>query len=441
VIPARAQWLGRTGPRPAQRAAADVAPHPSTIRLPPLAASPEVSILVLSDGRVDAALRCIASIAAHPPCCPVEIVVVAAPGLEALSHVANLRRLTPPPGVDFARRANWAVAHCHGAHVHIVSADAELLSGATESLLRAMRSRPRVGLVGSKLVEPDGGLLDAGGAVWADGRVSSYGRFDDADRPEYNFLREADFVSGVSMLVARALWKRRGGFDDSVAPDHYEPVDCAGRVRREGYAVLYQPASVVAHREADAPHPGAAALHMADRQRLRAKWADVLALQYGDPGGAHTPARLRLDERCVVLAIDASLPRAEQGDDLLALLEALSFAGAVAQFWPEDLTFDGEAAARLQEMGVETFHAPWETGFARWLAARGAHVDLVLLGAGATAEARAALQVGAPHAPLFAMDAGASFACARSELLEQTRAIATRKRLAKQLREADARGR
>ena len=85
--------------------------------------------------------------------------------------------------------------------------------------------KPDVGIVGPKLLFPNGKLQEAGGIIWQDASGWNYGRADDPSRPQYSYVRETDYVSGAALMVRRSLWQELGGFDETFAPAYYEDTD------------------------------------------------------------------------------------------------------------------------------------------------------------------------------------------------------------------------
>ena len=67
----------------------------------------------------------------------------------------------------------------------------------------------------------------------------NYGRLDDPDKAEYNYVKDVDYISGAAILLSRKLWNQIGGFDDRFAPAYCEDSDLAFEVRKAGLRVVY----------------------------------------------------------------------------------------------------------------------------------------------------------------------------------------------------------
>src|SRR5207248_1148484 len=144
---------------------------------------------------------------------------------------------------------NQALAHAIGETLIFLNNDTITTAGWLEALLAVFERRPDAGLVGARLIYPDGRLQEAGGIVWRDGSAWNYGRNDDPDKPEYNYVREADYCSGACIAIPTALFRLLGGFDPRYAPAYYEDTDLAFAVRAAKRKVFYQPQARVVHLE------------------------------------------------------------------------------------------------------------------------------------------------------------------------------------------------
>jgi GT2 family glycosyltransferase len=160
--------------------------------------------------------------------------------------------------------------------------DTILLPGWLPPLLRTFGSRSDVGVVGGKLLYPDGRVQEAGGVVFADGSAAKFGAFDPApSSPLYQFVRDVDYCSGALLATPREVFEELGGFDPEYGPGYYEDTDYCFRVRESGRRVLYQPASVIVHLEGATAgrdvSTGMKQHQMLNHRRFVERWADALA--------------------------------------------------------------------------------------------------------------------------------------------------------------------
>ena len=88
--------------------------------------------------------------------------------------------------LGFVGSCNAGAAIARGEFVLFLNNDTVVTAGWLEALLRVFDEEPDAGLVGARLVYPDGRLQEAGGIIFSDGSGWNYGRFED---PEDSRLR------------------------------------------------------------------------------------------------------------------------------------------------------------------------------------------------------------------------------------------------------------
>lgn len=365
-------------------------PAPTAIRLPPMPDSPLVSIVIPTYGQVDYTLRCLASIAAAPPRATIEVIVAedasGDPDIARLREVPGIRLRENPQNLGFLRSCNAAAAAARGRFLLFLNNDTEVLPGAIDALAELAVAQPEAGLVGAKLVYPDGRLQEAGGIVWQDASAWNYGRLQDPRRPEFNYVRDVDYISGAAILVRRDVFEQLGGFDDIFAPAYYEDTDLAFRIRAVGLRTLFQPRAVVVHHEGVShgtdTASGVKAHQVTNAAVMRERWAGVLQAEHYPNGEQVLRARDRAHGRPVALVVDHKVlePDRDAGSrNTLEHMLALMRAGWVVKFWPDNGFPTPGYTEALQELGIEVLHQPWCGPFADWIGAHGGQIDHVIL--------------------------------------------------------------
>lgn len=141
----------------------------------------------------------------------------------------------------------FSVASNHGARISsaplllFLNNDTEPTAGWLEPLIGALND-PAVGIVGPKLVYPDGTINHAGYGFRYGGFVPMYVGHDGAT-PGANKTRDYQALLGACFLMRRELFFEVGEF----SLDGLEDVDLCLKVRERGLASRYLPASTVVH--------------------------------------------------------------------------------------------------------------------------------------------------------------------------------------------------
>ncbi|MBC7602558.1 MAG: glycosyltransferase [Ramlibacter sp.] len=216
--------------------------------------APDVTIVIPVYGQVHFALSCLDSLAWQRSKFTAEIIIAddASPSeseTELLGRIPWVRYERRVENGGFLDCCNWAVEKARGKFVVLLNSDTRVVAGWLDELINGFALFPKAGMVGSKLLNDDGSLQEAGGIFWRDGSAHNYGRGGDSNKPEFCFARQADFISGASIALRKSVWDELSGFDPYYRPAYCEDADLAFRLRRAGYEVWFVPFSRVIHYE------------------------------------------------------------------------------------------------------------------------------------------------------------------------------------------------
>lgn len=354
---------------------------------------PLVSIVIPVYNQVDYTYLCLAAILDHTEEVSYEIIIaddVSTDATAELSRFAeNIVIARNETNQGFLCNCNQAAKAARGKYLMFLNNDTQVTPGWLKSLVALMESDSGIGMVGSKLVYPDGRLQEAGGIIWSDGSGWNYGRLDDPDKPEYNYVKDVDYISGAAICLPVALWEQIGGFDERFAPAYCEDSDLAFEVRKAGYRVVYQPLSKVIHFEGisngtDINGSGLKRYQAENAEKLKEKWAKELKNQCVNDGNPDPfRARERSRGKDILLVVDHYVPTYDRDAGSKTTFQYLKMflkKGFVVKFLGDNFLHEEPYSTELQQLGIEILYGrDYQVEIWDWLKAHGNDIRAVYL--------------------------------------------------------------
>lgn len=235
-----------------------------------------LSIVIVNWNTGDLLRRCVASLVAAAPAAAHEIIVVdnassdqSLAGLRrdqaasALFHDGRLRIVENAENRGFGAANNQAFALSRSSFVLLLNPDTQMVPGAIESLIAVLHADPRIAACGPRLVNPDGSLQIS---VWRNpptaweivlSNLRLYRLLPGRIRGElllgphwrHDRRRSVRMLSAAALMVRRETIDAVGGFDERFHM-YGEDNEWCLRIVRAGWLLVFEPAVVVRHDEA-----------------------------------------------------------------------------------------------------------------------------------------------------------------------------------------------
>ena len=255
-----------------------------------------VGIVIPTRDRLPLLRRCISSVLERSTYRNFQIIVVDNDSQEAetLDYMEKMPIMVVRCGgaFNFSKALNQAAGESSSDVLLFLNNDTEVRSPDWLEAMLEHCLRAEVGVVGARLVYPDGTPQHEGVGIDRRGNVVNLVFPDHI--PLGMTVRRCSDVSAACMMLRRSVFDGLGGFDTELKVG-YNDVDLCLRAVRQGYAVVYTPYAELLHEESASrgrAHP------TRDERFFRARWDtdDPFEDEFMNPNlVAETP--LRIDER------------------------------------------------------------------------------------------------------------------------------------------------
>ncbi|MDR7927854.1 glycosyltransferase [Acidithiobacillus thiooxidans] len=247
--------------------AAEVLPGPfppaTRVRYP-LTGTPLVSIIIPTRNQLGYLQRCVESLIEKTKFAHYEILIVDndSDDAEARTYLdmlaaqeeqlgGRLRVLRHPGPFNFSAMNNRAVEQARGDYVLLLNNDTAALHDDWLDEMVSQILRPEVGIVGAKLLFPDGKIQHAGVILGMRGPAEHpfIGQ-----PPEYRgyfgramLTQNLSAVTGACLLIGKSLYQELGGLDEKQFQVSYNDIDLCLKAREAGHKIVFTPWAMLLH--------------------------------------------------------------------------------------------------------------------------------------------------------------------------------------------------
>lgn len=354
---------------------------------------PKASIVVPVYNQIFHTLACAISLFESHPTNSFELIVANDCSTDETSQLFGqfspwIRVVTTDRNRGFLRNCNNGAKTAAGDFIVMLNNDTIVLPSWLDALVDTLKRNQSCGIAGSKLLNLDGTLQEAGAIYWRDGSAWNFGRNQDQRAPQFGYLKEVDYCSGASICLRADTWRKLGGFDEEFAPAYCEEVDLSFRLRdRLGLSTIYQPQSVVIHLEGISHGRDVTAglkhYQVENQRKLLDRYNSVFKRDHFENGTNIFLARDRSRGKPHMLFVDHYVPTPDRdagSRQMDAYLKLFTKLGYQITFWPDNLAYDPINTPVYQQLGIEVMSSgAGHIAFDDWIREHGRFLDVAFL--------------------------------------------------------------
>jgi len=217
---------------------------------------PLVSIIILTRDNLDYLKRCIESIRIKTDYRNYELIVIdnGSQDQRTLEYLKSLSKVFRDESeFNASRLHNLGASHASGKYILLLNDDVEIIHGSWLREMVSIAEQEDVGVVGAKLLFPDG-TIQHGGVIIGLGGIAGHAFYrHDPKEPTYfnllNVARDCSAVTGACMLVKRSVYDKVKGFDEKFCRAFGDTDFCLKIIHEAQTRVIYTPYATLIHHE------------------------------------------------------------------------------------------------------------------------------------------------------------------------------------------------
>jgi GT2 family glycosyltransferase/SAM-dependent methyltransferase len=249
-----------------------------------------ISIIIPSGGNIDVLRRNLNALFDRTAYTDYEVVIVDnSKGDVITSYIWGLQKKGCPIRVldmrgqpfNFSRLNNVAVNESRGPLLLFLNDDTEAITPDWLTALVEQAVRQEVGAVGAKLLYPDGRIQHAGVTMGLAGQCGHSFKGLRGDQRHYfdfpDVIRNVSAVTGACLMTRIDVFRKVGGFDETLFPVAYNDIDLCLKIGAAGYRVIYTPHALLYHYEAFSKSRQDLDPQPAETLGLTSRWGRIIA--------------------------------------------------------------------------------------------------------------------------------------------------------------------
>jgi len=181
--------------------------------------------------------------------------------------------------LGFAKACNNGTKVAKGEYLLILNNDTTVTPGWLDVLVNELENNKQIGIVGSKLLYPNGTIQHAG-VVFDDKKWPNHiYKMEPKDGPYANKKRQFQALTGACLMIRSDVFNKVGGFDEAYI-NGLEDLDLCFKVKELGLGVLYCPESVIYHHESITE--GRSNCDERNVKTFYSRWKEKIKIDYQD---------------------------------------------------------------------------------------------------------------------------------------------------------------